>query len=147
MSAYWKVCSYTYALNTWSVLHVHEWLHQCGVAWTRSFSSSAPLGLVSLIFLLTIPIDSLWGSGQASLLDNQAQWYHGNWTRFWYFWQCGQEPSHAGKLHQHLHKACQQKEAWSAQKCPGCVSHRYFLRTFPEHARKENHHTSLLRTT
>ncbi len=26
----------------------------------------------SLILLLTIPIDSLWGSGQASLLTNQA---------------------------------------------------------------------------
>ncbi len=31
-------------------------------------------------------------------------------------------PSPAGKWNQHLHKACQQKEAWSALKCPGsCV--------------------------
>ncbi len=28
-------------------------------------------------------------------------------------------PSPAGKWNQHLHKACQQKEAWSALKCPG----------------------------
>ncbi len=27
--------------------------------------------------------------------------------------------SHAGKWNQHLHKACQQMEAWSALKCPG----------------------------
>ncbi len=38
------------------------------VALIAAFSSSALLGLVSLIF-----IDSLWGSGQASLLANQAQ--------------------------------------------------------------------------
>ncbi len=61
-------------------------------------------------------IDSLWGSGQASLLANQA---HGHWTSFWYLWQCGQVPSPAGKWNQHLHKACQQKEAWSALKFPG----------------------------
>ncbi len=28
-------------------------------------------------------------------------------------------PSPAGKWNHHLHKACQQKEAWSALKCPG----------------------------
>ncbi len=28
-------------------------------------------------------------------------------------------PSPAGNWNQHLHKACQQKEAWSALKCPG----------------------------
>ncbi len=46
-----------------------------------------------------------------------------HWTSFWYLWQFGQVPSPAGKLNQHLHKACQQKEAWSALKCPGrcCV--------------------------
>ncbi len=45
--------------------------------------------------------------------------YHGHWTSFWYLWQCGQVPSPAGKWNQHLHKACQQKEAWSALKFPG----------------------------
>ncbi len=38
-----------------------------------AFSSSALLGLVSLIFLLTIPHRFSMGSGQASLLANQAQ--------------------------------------------------------------------------
>ncbi len=42
-----------------------------------------------------------------------------HWTSFWYLWQCGQVPSPVGKWNQHLHKACQQKEAWSALKCPG----------------------------
>ncbi len=83
------------------------------VSLTVAFSSSALLGLVSLIFLLTI------GSGQASLLVNQAQQHHGHWTSFWYLWQCGQVPSPARKWNQHLHKACQQKEAWSALKFPG----------------------------
>lgn len=35
-------------------------------------------------------------------------------NNLWYLWQCGQVLSPAGKLNQHLHKACQQKEAWSA---------------------------------
>ncbi len=33
--------------------------------------------------------------------------------------ECGQVPSPAGKWNQHRHKACQQKEAWSALKFPG----------------------------
>ncbi len=53
---------------------VHCWGGmEAQVSLTVAFISSALLGLVSLIFLLTIPIDSLWGSGQASLLANQAQ--------------------------------------------------------------------------
>ncbi len=43
----------------------------------------------------------------------------GHWTSFWYLWQCVQVPSPAGKWNQLLHKACHQKEAWSALKCPG----------------------------
>ncbi len=35
------------------------------------------------------------------------------------YWQCGQVPSPAVKWNLYLHKACQQKEAWSALKCPG----------------------------
>ncbi len=35
------------------------------------------------------------------------------------FGSVGRWPSPAGKWNQHLHKACQQKEAWSAQKFPG----------------------------
>ncbi len=68
------------------------------VSLTVAFSSSALLGLVSLIFLLTI----LMVLNQLLVL-----------------WQCGQVPSPAGKWNQHLHKACQQKEAWSALKFPG----------------------------
>ncbi len=34
-------------------------------------------------------------------------------------WRCGQVPSPAGKWNQHLHNACQKKEAWSALKFPG----------------------------
>ncbi len=70
--------------------------YEAQVSLAVAFSSSALLGLVSLIFLLTRieNIDSrllsyyphniyyyphnLWGSGQASLLVNQAQAYHGN---------------------------------------------------------------------
>ncbi len=80
-----------YALNTWLGLLL-PWItasmrrgmeaiclwHCSGVkeaqvALIAAFRSSALLGLVFLIFLLTIPIDSLWGSGQTSFLDNQAQ--------------------------------------------------------------------------
>ncbi len=45
-------------------------------------------------------------------------------NQLWYRWQCGQVPSPAWKWNQHLHKACQQKEAWSALICPGrcCVT-------------------------
>ncbi len=88
------------------------------VSLIAAFRSSALLGLVSLIFLLTIE-ENLWGSGQASLLANQAQKHHGHWTSFWYLWQCGQVPSPAGKWNQHLHKAGQQEEAWSAIQFPG----------------------------
>ncbi len=61
------------------------------------------------------PIDSLWGSGLVSLLASQAhQPKVGHLTNFWCFWQCGQVPNPAGKWNQHLLKAGQQKEAWSA---------------------------------
>ncbi len=86
------------------------------VSLTVAFSSSALLGLVSLIFLLTISHRFSMGfrSGEFA-----GQSHHGHWTSFWYLWQCGQVPSPAGKWNQHLHKACQQKEAWSALKFPG----------------------------
>ncbi len=42
------------------------------VSLTVAFSSSAFFGLLFLIFLLTIPIDSLFGSGLVSLLASQA---------------------------------------------------------------------------
>ncbi len=67
------------------------------VSLTVAFRSSALLGLVSLIFLLTIPLDSLWGSGQASLLANQARNTMVTEPAFGSLWQCGQVPSPAGK--------------------------------------------------
>ncbi len=89
------------------------------VALIAAFRSSALLGLVSLIFLLTIPYRFSMGfrSGEfAGQSRTVTPWF---WTSFWYFWQCGQVPSLAGKWNQHLNKACQQKEAWSALKFPG----------------------------
>ncbi len=94
--------------------------NEAQVALIVAFRSSALLGLVSLIFLLTI-LHRLMGfrtdgfAGQSSTVTP----CHGQWTSFWYLWQCGQVSSSAGKLNQHLHKACQLKEAWSALKCPG----------------------------
>ncbi len=64
------------------------------------FSSSACFGLLFLIFLLTIPIDSLC-SGLVSLLASQSHQHHGHLTNFWCFWQCGQVPNPAGKWNQH----------------------------------------------
>ncbi len=77
------------------------------------------LGLVSLIFLLTIPHKFSMGFRSGEFAGQSSTETHGHWTSFWYLWQCGQVPSPAGKLNQHLHKACQQKEAWSALKFPG----------------------------
>ncbi len=50
------------------------------VSLTVAFSSSAFFGLLFLIFLLTIPHDSLWGSGLVSLLASQAHQHHGHLT-------------------------------------------------------------------
>ncbi len=105
MSGFWNVCSFLctqylvgppFALITASMRRGTEAIslwHCSGVmkaqvALITAFRSSALLGLMSLIFLLTI-------------------------------WQCGQVPSPAGKWNQHLHKTCQQKEAWSSLKLPG----------------------------
>ncbi len=65
------------------------------VSLTVAFSSSAFVGLLIHIFLLTIPIDSLWGSGLVSLLATPTSWSF--LTNFWCFWQCGQVPNPAGK--------------------------------------------------
>ncbi len=57
------------AISLWHCSGVME----AQIALIAAFRSSALLGLVSLIF-----IDSLLGSGQASLLANQAQYHHGH---------------------------------------------------------------------
>ncbi len=115
------------------------------VALIAAFRSSALLGLVSLIFLLTIPHRFSMGfrSGEfAGQSRTVTPWF---WTSFWYFCQCGQVPSLAGKWHQHLHKACQQKEALSALKFPGrccvdCVFHKtQWTKTSRWHG-SPNHH-------
>ncbi len=89
------------------------------VSLTVAFRSSALLGLVSLIFLLTIPHRFSMGFRSGEFAGQSSTPAAGHWTSFWYLWQCGQVPSPAGKWNQHLHKACQQKEAWSALKFPG----------------------------
>ncbi len=89
------------------------------VSLTMAFRSSALLGLVSIIFLLTIPHRYSMGFRSGEFAGQSSTVTHGHWTSFWYLWQCGQVPSPAGKWNQHLYKACQQKEAWSALKFPG----------------------------
>ncbi len=91
--------------------------NEAQVALIVAFRSSALLGLVSLIFLLTIPHRFSMGfrsgefAGQSSTVTpwslNQLLLPLAVWA------------GPAGKWNQHLHKACQQKEAWSALKCPG----------------------------
>ncbi len=109
----WITASLRRGMESISLWHCSG-VMEAQVTLIAAFRSSALLGLVSLIF-----IDSLLGSGQASLLANQAQYHHGHWISFWYLWQFGQGPSPPRKWNRHLHKACQQKEAWSALKFPG----------------------------
>ncbi len=89
------------------------------VSLTVAFRSSALLGLVSLIFLLTIPHRFSMGFRSGEFAGHSSTVTPWSLNQLWYLWQCGQVPSPAGKLNQHLHKACQQKEAWSALKFPG----------------------------
>ncbi len=63
--------------------------YEAQVSLTVAFSSSAFFGLLFLIFLLTILIDSLC-SGLVSLLASQAHQHHDCLTNSWCFWQCGQ---------------------------------------------------------
>ncbi len=129
MSGFWKVCWFLctqylvgppFAWITASMRRGMESIslwHCSGVMKPRFFRSSALLGLVSLIFLLTIPLSLGFRSGEFAGQSSTVT--HDHWTSFWYLWQSGQVPSPAGKWNQHLHKACQQKEAWSALNFPG----------------------------
>ncbi len=85
--------------------------------------------------------DSLWGSGLVSLLASQAHQHHGHLTNFWCFWQCGQVPNPVGKWNQHLLKAVQQKEAWSAPTFLGkWVEWRWFSKnTMDQHQQMTLH--------
>ncbi len=89
------------------------------VSLTVAFRSSALLGLVSLIFLLTIPHRFSMGFRSGEFAGQSSTVTPWSLNQLWYLWQCGQVPSPAGKWNQHLHKACQQKEAWRALKFPG----------------------------
>ncbi len=93
--------------------------YESQVALIAAFRSSALLGLVSLIFLLTIPQRLSMGFRSGEFAGQSSTVKPWSLTSFWHLWQCGQVPSPAGKWNQHLHKACQQKEAWSALKVPG----------------------------
>ncbi len=97
--------------------------NEAQVALIADFRSSALLGLVSLIFLLTIPHIFSMGfrsgefAGQSSTVTpwslNQLLVPLAVWAGAKSCW----------KWNQHLHKACQQKEAWSALNVlvDGCI--------------------------
>ncbi len=136
MSGFWKVCSFLctqYCLVgppfAWIMASMRRGMkaislwHCSGVmvalvALIAAFRSSALLGLVSLIFLLTIPhrfsmeFRSGEFAGQSSTVTpwslNQLLVPLAVWAGAKSCW----------KMNKHLHKACQQKEAWSALKCP-----------------------------
>ncbi len=89
------------------------------VALIAAFRSSALLGLVSLIFLLTIPhIFSLgFRSGEFAGQSISVTPWSLNQLLVPLTVCTGANP--AWKWNQYLHKPCQQKEAWSALKFPG----------------------------
>ncbi len=101
----------------WSVCGTAE------VVWKPGFLWQWPSAhLHFLVFCFSFSswqyIYSLWGSGLVSLAS-QAHQHQGHLTNFWCFWQCGQVTNPSGKWNQHLWKAGQQKEAWSAPKFLG----------------------------
>ncbi len=79
---------------------------------------SLTLAISSFAFLVSCFSFSSWQYTIDSLAS-QAHQQHGHLTNFRCFWQCGQVPNPAGKWNQHLLKAGQQKEAWSALKLFG----------------------------
>ncbi len=123
MSGFWKVCSFL------CTQYLVELLHQCGAAWRRSVCGTAQvswspgcsdsgLQVICIVGSGVSHLDSL-GFRSGEFAGQSSTVTHGHWTSFWYLWQCGQVPSPAGKWNKDLHKACQQKEAWSALICPG----------------------------
>ncbi len=138
MSGFWKICSFL--CNQYLVGPPFAWItasmrrgmeeislwHCSGVmeaqvALIAAFRSSVLLGLVSLIFLLTIPHRFRSGefAGQSSTV---IPWSLDQFLVHLAVWagakSCWKMKS-ASPWNQHLHKACQQKKAWSALKCPG----------------------------
>ncbi|MED6274184.1 hypothetical protein CHARACLAT_013864 [Characodon lateralis] len=116
MLAYWKQrpCNVQYSILGWASFSKNYCIH---AAWHRGrqrvvllrcngsascFDSG--LHVICIVgsgvssFSLQYFIDSLWVSGQASLLVNQKQNHHSDCTSFWYLWLCGQVPIPAGNL-------------------------------------------------
>ncbi len=67
------------------------------VSLTVAFRSSALLGLLFLIFLLTIPNRFPMGFRSGEFTGQSITLTHHHLTNFWSFWQCGQVPNPAGK--------------------------------------------------
>ncbi len=131
MSGFWKVCLFLctqylvgprFAWITASMRFDMEaiilWhcsgVMEAQVALIAAFRSSLLLSLVSLIFLLTIPYRFSMGFRSGEFAGQSSTVTPWSLNQLWYLWQCGQVLSPAGKWNQHLHKACQQKEAWGA---------------------------------
>ncbi len=93
--------------------------NEAQVALIAAFSSSALLGLVSLIFLLTILHIFSVGFRSGEIAGQSSTVTPWSLNQLLVLGQCGQVPSPAWKWNQHLHKACQQKEAWSGLTFPG----------------------------
>ncbi len=134
MSGFWKVCSFLFpqylvwppfAWMTASMRRgmevISPW-HCSGVMKARvaliaAFRSSVLLGLVSLIFLLTIPLrfSMKFRSGEfAGQSSTVTPWSLNQLLVPLAMWA-----GPAGKWNQHLHKVGQQKQAWSALIFPG----------------------------
>ncbi len=112
----WITAAMRRGMETISLWHCSG-VMEAQVALIAAFRSSGLLGLVSLIFLLKIPhIFSMgfWSGKFAGQSSTVTPWSLNQLLVPLAVW--------AGaniKLNQHLHKACQQKEAWSALKFPG----------------------------
>ncbi len=113
-----------------------RWM-EAHVALIAPFGSSALLCLVSLIFLLTIPHRFSMGfrsgefAGQSSTV---IPWSLNQLSVPLAVWAGAKSYLKMKHLHKEmlLHKACQQKKAWSALKCPG--SWLLWLWTSEEHS-------------
>ncbi len=102
MSGFWKVCSF---LST-------QYLVEPPFAWITA-SMRCGMETISLCYysgVMEVQVTLITAFRSSALLDlvSSSSWL-----------QCGQVPCSAGKCNQHLHKPCQQKEAWSALKYPG----------------------------
>ncbi len=102
MSGFWKVCSFLctkylvgppFALITSSMRRGMETISLC---------------YYSGVMEVQVTLIAAFRSSALLGLVSSSSWL-----------QCGQVPCSAGKCNQHLHKPCQQKEAWSALKLPG----------------------------